>query len=196
MAQERQILELPDFITVRDLATLMDASPIEVMKELISNGIMASINQQIDYDTAAIVADGLGFEARPQSAPEAAKPKSDETLPKWRRLYAEDDPSALVGRPPVVTVLGHVDHGKTSLLDAIREAGVPEQAFAAALDTLAEDAFDDQCTGANPRYPLIGEIKCLYQNAYRHGSALRLDGPDDQPTPGSRECEELSKPKT
>jgi len=126
MAQERQILELPDFITVRDLATLMDASPIEVMKELISNGIMASINQQIDYDTAAIVADGLGFEARPQSAPEAAKPKSDETLPKWRRLYAEDDPSALVGRPPVVTVLGHVDHGKTSLLDAIREAHVTE----------------------------------------------------------------------
>ena len=85
---------------------------------------------------------------------------------------------------------------KLDIPASIREAGVPEQAFAAALDTLAEDAFDDQCTGANPRYPLIGEIKSLYQNAYRHGSALRLDGPDDQPTPGSRECEELSKPKT
>ncbi|NLG00469.1 MAG: iron-containing alcohol dehydrogenase, partial [Lentisphaerae bacterium] len=85
---------------------------------------------------------------------------------------------------------------KLDIPASIREAGVPEQAFAAALDTLAEDAFDDQCTGANPRYPLIGEIKCLYQNAYRHGSALRLDGPDDQSTPGSRECEELSKPKT
>lgn len=85
---------------------------------------------------------------------------------------------------------------KLDIPASIREAGVPEQAFAAALDTLAEDAFDDQCTGANPRYPLIGEIKSLYQNAYRHGSALRLDGPDDQSTPGSRECEELSKPKT
>src|SRR5690606_9729109 len=57
MPQERQIIELPDFITVRDLADLIDTSPIEVMKELITNGIMASINQQIDYDTAAIVAD-------------------------------------------------------------------------------------------------------------------------------------------
>src|SRR5690606_32384823 len=62
MAKEKQILEIPDFVTVRDLADLMDASPIEVMKELISNGIMATINQQIDYDTAAIVADGMGYE--------------------------------------------------------------------------------------------------------------------------------------
>lgn len=126
MAQEKQILEIPDFVTVRQLADLMGASPIEVMKELISNGIMASINQQVDYDTAAIVADGLGFEARPMSAPEPEKEEDATSLPQWRRLYAAEDANSLVRRPPVVTVLGHVDHGKTSLLDQIRHTHVQE----------------------------------------------------------------------
>ncbi|WP_119069291.1 translation initiation factor IF-2 [Aggregatilinea lenta] len=126
MAQEKQIIEVPDFLTVRELADLMEASPIEVMKELISNGIMASINQQIDYDTAAIVLDGLGYDARPLTAPESEVAEDADDLPPWRRLYAGEDPSKLIRRPPVVTVLGHVDHGKTSLLDAIRQAHVQE----------------------------------------------------------------------
>ena len=63
MAKERQIIEVPEFLTVRELAGLISVSPIEVMKQLINNGIMASINQQIDFDTAAIVIDSLGFEA-------------------------------------------------------------------------------------------------------------------------------------
>jgi len=125
MPQERQIIELPDFITVRDLADLIDASPIEVMKELITNGIMASINQQIDYDTAAIVADGLGYEARPIAAPEPDVTAEKAATQTWRRLY-EGQEGSLVPRPPVVTFLGHVDHGKTSLLDAIRQARVAE----------------------------------------------------------------------
>ena len=126
MAKEKQILEIPDFVTVRDLADLMDASPIEVMKELISNGIMATINQQIDYDTAAIVADGMGFEPQPIRAPEPTHEEQEAARPAWRKLYSEEDPSKLQSRPPVVTVLGHVDHGKTSLLDAIRESHVTE----------------------------------------------------------------------
>ena len=63
MAQEKQAILLPDYLTVRELAEVIGASPIEVMKRLIANGIMASINQQIDYDTAAIVVEEMGFEA-------------------------------------------------------------------------------------------------------------------------------------
>ncbi len=125
MAKERQIIEVPEFLTVRDLANLMGASPIEVMKQLISNGIMATINQQIDFDTAAIVVEEMGYEARPVIEVAEETPE-EEVTQQWRRLYAEEDPKNLVRRPPVVTILGHVDHGKTSLLDAIRETHVAE----------------------------------------------------------------------
>lgn len=124
MAKEKQIIEVPDFVTVKDLADLMDASPIDVMKQLINNGIMASINQQIDFDTAAIVAEEMGYEAQAEQVEEAADEAQD--MPGWRHFYDGQSPDKLRKRPPVVAVLGHVDHGKTSLLDAIRSAQVTE----------------------------------------------------------------------
>lgn len=126
---ERQILTVPDYLTVRDLAELMGASPIEVMKQLIANGIMASINQQVDYDTAAIIIEEMGYSARPLREVQEAERQAEleAQRPEWRReLYKDEDEADLARRPPVIAILGHVDHGKTSLLDAIRLTQVAE----------------------------------------------------------------------
>ncbi|MBN1179180.1 MAG: translation initiation factor IF-2 [Anaerolineae bacterium] len=123
MGQEH-LVTIPAYVTVRQLAQLMNTSPIDVIKELMNNGVMANINQQIDYDTAAIVASEMGFEPL-EEAPLVAEEVSEDVLrPLWERLYAHEDPAHLKNRPPVVTILGHVDHGKTSLLDAIRQTDV------------------------------------------------------------------------
>jgi translation initiation factor IF-2 len=116
-------IQLPTSVVIRDLAQKIEKSPIEIIKKLMANGVMATINQSVDFDTAAIVVAEYGFEAVPEAREEVTEAETGE-VPLWRRQIADEDAKALSSRPPVVTILGHVDHGKTSLLDAVRQTDV------------------------------------------------------------------------
>jgi len=111
--QTKKEITLPETVSVRELADALGVNGAELIKELMKIGVMASLAQSIDFDIAAIVAAEFGVEAKPE-------------MDLAEQVFAEvaDDPEKQVTRPPVVTIMGHVDHGKTTLLDSIRKTRV------------------------------------------------------------------------